>query len=229
MYNFNHNCLEFSIGGQPIDIVHSYKHLGHLINSQLDDNDDILEKRSIFIGQCNNIICYFNKLTSSVKQRLLNCYCTSFFGCELWALDHRAIACLAVVWRSALKRIWSVPRNTHGYLLHNISDTVSIQELLYSRSLNFIHRCLSHQSKLVSSVSAHGVYHGRCGSPLGLNFRICIGKSLRCPRSLSVEDDARSSLLKELISLRDGTLDFSDKHFLSHVQICDMIKYVTVD
>ena len=78
LYNFGHDNIRFNISGQPIELVDSYKHLGHLINSQLDDNDDILEKRSVFIGQCNNIICYFNKLISNVKQRLLNCYCTSF-------------------------------------------------------------------------------------------------------------------------------------------------------
>ena len=38
-------------------------HLGHVITAQLDDFDDILQRRNNYIGQVNNVACYFDKLT----------------------------------------------------------------------------------------------------------------------------------------------------------------------
>ena len=53
----------FYIGGNLIENVSSYVHLGHVITGQLDDFDDILKRRNNYIGQVNNVACYFDKLT----------------------------------------------------------------------------------------------------------------------------------------------------------------------
>jgi phage-related holin len=42
------NCL-FFISNQPIEIVESLTHLGHRIMSLLDDDDDIINRRSDFM------------------------------------------------------------------------------------------------------------------------------------------------------------------------------------
>ena len=55
------------IGGNLIENVSSYVHLGHVITAQLDDFDDILKRRSNYIGQVNNVACYFDKLTWRVR------------------------------------------------------------------------------------------------------------------------------------------------------------------
>jgi hypothetical protein len=60
--------------------VKSYSHLGHIININLLDDDDILSRRFSFIGQVNNVLCYFRKLDSFAKYKLFNSYCTSFFS-----------------------------------------------------------------------------------------------------------------------------------------------------
>ena len=84
------NCIRiecvFTINNQRIDNVESFTHLGHVITSRLDDASDISARRNDFIGQVNNMLCYFRKLTSCVKYRLFRSYCTSFYGCELWSL-----------------------------------------------------------------------------------------------------------------------------------------------
>ena len=67
--------MRFQINGNDIEFVEHYKHLGHIINSAFDDNEDIADKRAAFIGQANNILCYFGKPSSEVKQHLFNSYC----------------------------------------------------------------------------------------------------------------------------------------------------------
>ena len=34
-----------------------YVHFGHVITAQLDDFDDILQRRNNYIGQVNNVAC----------------------------------------------------------------------------------------------------------------------------------------------------------------------------
>jgi len=45
----------------------SFIHLGHTINSDLNDKDDIWHRRHVFIGQVNNVICYFPRPATDVR------------------------------------------------------------------------------------------------------------------------------------------------------------------
>jgi hypothetical protein len=53
---------QFSIGGQPMEFVDSYCHLGHIINSQFTDDDDIYKRKADFISQVNNLLCHFHSV-----------------------------------------------------------------------------------------------------------------------------------------------------------------------
>ena len=78
-YTVSHNAqawirlrLYICINGRKIDLVKSYKHLGHVINSTFNDREDIADKRGAFVGQGNNVICYFHKLDSNIRQQLFD-------------------------------------------------------------------------------------------------------------------------------------------------------------
>ena len=57
----------FYMGDNSIENVSSYVHLGHVITTQLNDFDDILQRRNNYIRQVNNVACYFDKLTWTVR------------------------------------------------------------------------------------------------------------------------------------------------------------------
>ena len=69
------NCRELNsylkkcrltVNDQRIELVQSFQHLGQTITSQLDDVSDITAKQYAFIGQTNNVLCFFfRKLTSN--------------------------------------------------------------------------------------------------------------------------------------------------------------------
>ena len=88
-----------------IEKVKCFKHLRHINNCEFDGGDDILHKRSVFIRQANNLLCYSCKLKVGVKQHLFNPYCTSYIGCKLWRLDHCDIDKLYTAWFQALRRL----------------------------------------------------------------------------------------------------------------------------
>ena len=55
------------ICGSAIDRVSSFVHLGHIINTELSDNDDIAHRRCTFVGQVNNVLCTFPMLGTNVR------------------------------------------------------------------------------------------------------------------------------------------------------------------
>jgi len=56
------------------------------------------------VGQINSVLCYFGKLFSAVKLKLLYAYCSSLYGCELCDLYSNNIDTVCVAWRKALRR-----------------------------------------------------------------------------------------------------------------------------
>ena len=104
------NSCVFYIGGNLIENVSSYVHLGHVITAQLDDFDDILQRRNNkYIGQVNNVACYFDKLTWRVRLKLHQSYCSSLFGCKLWSLNNCVTERFCVAWRKGLRRNMGLP------------------------------------------------------------------------------------------------------------------------
>lgn len=60
IHDYNKDLLTFRINDNIIEIFNSYRHLGHIINSDFDDNDDLFDKRNSVVGQANSfVLCYF--------------------------------------------------------------------------------------------------------------------------------------------------------------------------
>jgi len=93
---------QFVIGGKEIEFVDTFVHLGHVIRSDMDDNDDIENQRCKFIGQTNNVLCYFGKLVSDVKYSLFKSYCSSM-NCELWHVGDKCVNKFCTAWRKGIR------------------------------------------------------------------------------------------------------------------------------
>ena len=131
------NCI-FYVGGPPIEFVESYAHLGQIITNQLDDNADIRNRRSNFVGQVNSVLRFFNKLNASVKYKLFQSYCMSIYGCELWSLTNDKIDDLCITWRKSLRRIFGLPYDTHFYILLLLGQCLPLYDEICSRSLRLL-------------------------------------------------------------------------------------------
>jgi hypothetical protein len=95
----------FYLDNEPIVVVNSFLHLGHLFTSDLKDEADIIEDHSAFIRQANIVFCCFRKLQPYVRYKLFQKYCTGLHGCELWLLNNRNIDDVCVAWRESLRKI----------------------------------------------------------------------------------------------------------------------------
>ena len=80
----------FYIGGNVVEFVNEWSHLGHVISTSGADMYYIESRKFSLIGQINGILCDFRNVTCNFKIRLVKTYCTSLYGAELWDLssDH---------------------------------------------------------------------------------------------------------------------------------------------
>ena len=75
---------DFHAGGNIIEQIHEWPHLGHIISDECNDASDILTRKHSPSGQINNVICSFSNLNFVVRQSLMEAYCSSLYSCELW-------------------------------------------------------------------------------------------------------------------------------------------------
>jgi len=77
------DALQFNIDSQRIPTVDEFVHLGHTIDSRLDDTKEVLTKRNELCGKINNVLCYFQCCDPAVKIKLVHSYCSDFYGSVL--------------------------------------------------------------------------------------------------------------------------------------------------
>jgi len=114
------------------NIVSERPRLGHIISRHCLDDADIFHRHNSMVGQTNSVLCYFGKLPSFVKSKLLYAYCSSLYGCELWDLWNNNIDIICVAWRKAFRRVWNLPFNTHCDILYELSNIRFLYSMLYA-------------------------------------------------------------------------------------------------
>jgi hypothetical protein len=238
----------FYVDNNPIEYVDSFVHLGHIITNQLSDSDDILKRRNEFIGQVNNVLCFFNKLKSCIVYKLFQSFCMSLYGCELCLLSNTHIEDLCVSWRKSLRRVWKLPYTTHCYLLPLLSQCLPLEDEICRRLLNFMHECLCNRSRLVRAIANDGIYYGRhnsflchnalfCSSKFNVNvFDIVSGEvNVSCAVNKNVtemneEHQIQSgSFLHELVMLRANYLVFSTNGGFNRDELDSVIHVICTD
>ena len=81
----------------------AYCHLGHILNTRLNDDEDIYKRKIDSTGKINNLICFFQNLDSETKYKLFYPYCNSFYGSVLWSLNNDQINDIYITWRTAVR------------------------------------------------------------------------------------------------------------------------------
>ena len=80
---------EFEINNTAVDRVSMYKYLGHCINDELSDDDDMTRQRNKIYAQGNALIRKFYMCTENVKIALFKSYCTTLYTSTMWCKYRR--------------------------------------------------------------------------------------------------------------------------------------------
>ena len=106
-----------TLNGNKLTWNKKVKHLGNIVTHALKDTDDIKFKKGVFISQVNKLKCKFCTVESTLRGRLLQTYCCSWYGCQTWDLSSRSIGCMNIEWNKAVRRTLLLPYKTRTCLL----------------------------------------------------------------------------------------------------------------
>ena len=146
---------EVTFQGKVISQISKETHVGNIVSTDIDSDKLSISKA------CNELYAKFNLLlrqfgmcSSHVKYKLFNSYCMSLYGSQLWNYENLSVVePLYIAWRKCIRRIYSIPYNTHCKLVHLICEDDSIQVKLHKRFVRFLVNARRSSNKLVSIVA----------------------------------------------------------------------------
>jgi hypothetical protein len=148
---------KFYVNNTVIEYVDSWPHLGNILRRNQNYYACTAMRRDQLTGQLNEFLCAFGKLGFAVKIVLIYKYCSSFYGSVLWNLDHTEIERLCTTWRTALRRVFCLPYNSHGNLFFALCSKIPVFDELCKRVLNFNFTCLKSTNSAVRFICHHSV------------------------------------------------------------------------
>ena len=126
--------------------VDSALHVGNTLERDNSFARDLLLKRGDFIGRVHSILQEFHFANPLVKMKMFNIYTTSFYGSCLWNIFNGSCDKLFTAWNIAVRMAFDIPRNTHKFLIEEISECPHPQVMLAKRFLKF-HETLQKSKK----------------------------------------------------------------------------------
>jgi len=78
------NFPNFTIDGTAINFVSEFRYLGHVLNANLNDDDDIARETKCLFVRTNMLISRFRHCSRSVKLVLFRSLCMCMYDVALW-------------------------------------------------------------------------------------------------------------------------------------------------
>ena len=192
------------------------RHLGNTIVNNIDGmSQDIIEKRAQYITRNNELLQEFSFAHPSTKCLINNVFNTHFNGSSLWNLFNNASEKLEKSWNVSQRLIFSLPRETHKYLIEPVSETQHIKQSLMKRFSRFSNMISG--SKKNAMLNLYNNVSQDCQSTTGYNLRRIMlhsdlthnkGKYKDQPPYYAVPPNQtwRINLVKELVNINSGRL-----------------------
>jgi len=131
----------------------SVTHLGHILRSDLLDDDDIVAVTRDMCRKANCILYTFSCYDAVVKTNLLRSFCLSLYGCGLWKISSPLVRSLEVAFNNIQRRVWSRPRRCHTCILHQVAGLHSLYNTILDRASKMLHSAVYSPSTLITVYS----------------------------------------------------------------------------
>ena len=142
------------LNGNNLPWVSDIKYLGNILECDSSMSKDISTKRGRFIGKINSLKQEFHFASPDIKIKLLNIYTTSFYGSSLYNLYSKECRRFYTTWNQIIRQCFQVDRQTHRYLIEEMSESVHPKVLMASRLVGF-HSSLLKTEKTVVNLLAY--------------------------------------------------------------------------
>jgi hypothetical protein len=229
------------LGDKELIWYDKVKYLGNWLNSKLDDSDDIVYKKGLFIQSINRLLSNFIFLPVDILYKLFVSYCSSYYGCHLWEMSSFVHGPLQITWNKCMRRIWQLPYKTHKRYLTFICGDLLLYDQIIIRVIKLLFCMLNNPNRQTAFIAKRATYF--VSGPLGRNIVYVyqnfkgvfknIGLSRAVTNSIQFyefdrynnSDDARvGCFIRDLCQLRE--FSEQDETSLNHSEVQDIIDYL---
>ena len=211
------------LNGVAIKWHSDVKYLGNMLSHDLSDAADIKLKKGSFITAVNKLNYVFKNADTLIKAKLLQTYCTAWYGCQSWQLGTSDANRLDIEWRKAVRRTLGLPARTRSALLPGLAGSKSFCQQHRSRVNKFL--CSLKTSKNIAVKYMYMRAQHNVTGPMGKNIAYLKIYPLDDQGHSAEEMDSRITQIRELIRVRDG---FDHLDVLNATEIQEILDLVCV-
>ena len=151
---FKSNCILPTICFENVTLKYTdeIKHLGHILNYNLDDGPDIIRALKDLNKKANSVLCTFCSADPVVKTYLIKMYCLSLYGYHLWSLSSKSLNALQIALNKILRKVWNLLSHSHSSIVHCTAIIPAIHNTVFRRFNQFLSRSVLSHVPIVSSI-----------------------------------------------------------------------------
>ena len=158
-----------TLADKKLPWISSIKHLGTTITDDLNMNRDALEKRAQYVAKNNELMQEFHYAHPTTKVMVNNIFNTHFYGSPLWDLFSPSFVKLQKTWNVSHRIMFSLPRETHKYLIEPLSGQTHIVFSIWKRFIKFIRNITKSTKSVLRNIFRLVKFD--CRSVTGRNLR----------------------------------------------------------
>ena len=200
------------LNGDALPWKDKVNHLGFTLSSDCSLNFDIQNKRASFISRQYSLNQEFAFANPDNKLRMCRLYNTAFYGSNCWDFSSEEFGKFARSWNVNLRILFDLPRDTHCWIVEELSNGRHFKQMIYSRFIKYLKvlsqnrkpfirtlfNLVSKDAKSLTGSNVRKILLQTDQDPLRLD-RNCI----RSWRVYPPKDSWSVPLLRSLMNLRD--------------------------
>ena len=222
------------LNGVPIKMAKLCEIFRRYVVLYLCGNADVSAKKCVFISAVNRFNYIFRGVPSNIKVKLLQTYCTAWYGCQTWQLGTTAAGSMETQWKISVRRTLGLPPRPRSILLPGLAGNLSFSHQHQRRVSQLLNTMMSSTNSAVQYIAWRSATNTT--GALGRNRAyLCIHRNLSGDPALDGHDaevNAWITQIHELLRVRDGLdgiCEFTKNHaeeFLGHIStlklMCDV-------
>ena len=178
-YGEKYDCQKSQLNKETIIWLNSVKHLGNIINNDLNDIDNCKMKCSSFISCFNKWHCNYANVQPCILSKLFKCFCTSYYGSSSRHFSSEGFRKITTLWNIDVRKICKILNTYHRHLLGPLLNRSHIVDQLFKRLSVFLYSRRYSSNGIVNVCfnndidNAHSIIGGKIyylGGKLNVNF-----------------------------------------------------------
>ena len=157
------------LNGDALPWCERVVHVGNTIHMNGTMEQDIREKRAMYIDRAMELNQEFISSPNEVKLKMQRLYNSHFTGSSLWNFTDEGFNKLYNSWNVNIRIMLGLPRDTHCWIVEELDTGHHLRQMLFSRYIQFVNSIATgkRQSlKFLLNTASHLVH-----SPTGRNIR----------------------------------------------------------